>query len=193
MIRQISFLFVLLLTFSITSALCGDGQIDINIASATELDSLYGIGPVKANAIIDARPFNSVDNLIDVYGIGDATLTKIKDQGLACVESEEDITEEEPEEDKSKNNQDERIINDKSEINETFLGNLGESSVQESGDSNSPINFETIELNPKHIKTEENIENLDKNNLGVYGFVIFCILLAILFILNKKPDKTEFD
>jgi len=51
----------------------------------TQLDALTGIGPVYAQRIIDGRPYSSVDDLDRVKGIGPATLQKIKDQGLACV------------------------------------------------------------------------------------------------------------
>ncbi|MCL5010906.1 MAG: lamin tail domain-containing protein [Patescibacteria group bacterium] len=59
--------------------------VDINAASLTGLETLTGIGPVKAQAIINARPFSSVDDLLKVKGIGEKTLEKIKQQGLACV------------------------------------------------------------------------------------------------------------
>ena len=56
--------------------------ININTATLQELEALNGIGPVKAQAIIDYRkangPFKSVDQLKDVKGIGDATFDKIK-------------------------------------------------------------------------------------------------------------------
>jgi competence ComEA-like helix-hairpin-helix protein len=60
-------------------------QIDINTATLQQLDKLTGIGPAYAQKIIDARPFASVDDLIRVKGIGEKTLQKVKDQGLACV------------------------------------------------------------------------------------------------------------
>ena len=53
------------------------GLININSASATELETLSGIGEVLA-AVVEYReqngPFASVDDLMDVSGIGPATL-----------------------------------------------------------------------------------------------------------------------
>ena len=50
------------------------GRIDLNAATAAELDALPGIGPVLAQRIVDHRsrngPFRSVDQLDDVPGIG---------------------------------------------------------------------------------------------------------------------------
>jgi competence protein ComEA len=60
------------------------GLLNINIASATELETLSGIGEVLAATIIEYReqngPFASVDALMDVSGIGPATLEEIRDQ-----------------------------------------------------------------------------------------------------------------
>jgi competence protein ComEA len=56
--------------------------INVNTATLQELEALNGIGPVKAQAIIDHRkangPFKSIEQLKDVKGIGDATFDKIK-------------------------------------------------------------------------------------------------------------------
>lgn len=55
--------------------------IDINSASVRELQKLNGIGEVTANAIVTYREengaFSSFDDLINVKGIGQATLEKI--------------------------------------------------------------------------------------------------------------------
>ena len=59
--------------------LTGRTRININTASNSKLDQLYGIGPAKAEAIIDARPYNSVDELTRAHGIGDVTLSRIED------------------------------------------------------------------------------------------------------------------
>lgn len=53
-----------------------------------QLDEITGVGPTIAQRIIDARPFSSVDDLLRVKGIGDKTLQKIKDQGLAFVDGQ---------------------------------------------------------------------------------------------------------
>ena len=60
----------------------GDGAININTADADTLTSLPGIGPKKAQAIIDHRQksgaFATVDQLTDVRGIGAKTLAKLR-------------------------------------------------------------------------------------------------------------------
>lgn len=53
--------------------------ININSADITALDSLDGIGPSTAQKIIDNRPYNSTDDLLNVSGIGQTTYDKFKD------------------------------------------------------------------------------------------------------------------
>jgi competence protein ComEA len=57
--------------------------VNLNTATAAELETLPGIGPVLAASILDHReqngPFTSVDQLLDVSGIGEARLADIRD------------------------------------------------------------------------------------------------------------------
>ena len=75
---------LLLLLFFPALVYATDG-IEINTASLGQLDALAGVGPVIAQRIIDARPYASLNDLLRVKGIGEKTLQKIKDQGLAYV------------------------------------------------------------------------------------------------------------
>jgi competence ComEA-like helix-hairpin-helix protein len=51
--------------------------IDINSASLDQLNSLPGIGPAMAEAIVKERQFSSVGDLTRVHGIGDKTFQRL--------------------------------------------------------------------------------------------------------------------
>ncbi len=59
-----------------------DSKVNINTANVVELQTLPGIGQVKAEAIINYRQengtFQSLEELLEVSGIGDKTLEKLK-------------------------------------------------------------------------------------------------------------------
>ena len=56
--------------------------VDLNAATAEQLDTLPGVGPATATAILAYReeqgPFSSVDELLEVRGIGDAKLEQLR-------------------------------------------------------------------------------------------------------------------
>lgn len=58
--------------------------VNINTATQEELDTVKGIGPGKAQAIVDYRtkngPFKSVDDLKAVKGFGAKTLDKLRSE-----------------------------------------------------------------------------------------------------------------
>ncbi|WP_338789037.1 helix-hairpin-helix domain-containing protein [Metabacillus sp. FJAT-53654] len=59
-------------------------KININLATSEELQTITGIGPSKAEAIITFRdengPFTSPEGLLEVSGIGEKSLEKIKEE-----------------------------------------------------------------------------------------------------------------
>lgn len=65
-----------------TQAPASNGIVNINTATLAELDTLPGIGPVYAQAIINYRtqngPFVRVDDLVKIKGIGPKTLEKLR-------------------------------------------------------------------------------------------------------------------
>ena len=66
-----------------TDSVPPQGKININTASASQLQRLEGIGETKAKAIIDYREkngdFQTVEDIMKVSGIGEKTFQKIKD------------------------------------------------------------------------------------------------------------------
>ena len=54
------------------------GVVNLNAASIEELQTLPGIGPSKAAAIVANRPYASVDDLDRVPGIGPSTLNQLR-------------------------------------------------------------------------------------------------------------------
>lgn len=58
------------------------GTVNINRANSAQLQTLNGIGPTKAQEILKYRKahgsFNTVDELVNVKGIGPKTMIKLK-------------------------------------------------------------------------------------------------------------------
>lgn len=67
---------LLVMSFNVFAA------VNLNTATQAELESLEGVGPVKAQAILDYRKknggFKSVDELEKVDGIGASTLENVR-------------------------------------------------------------------------------------------------------------------
>jgi len=53
--------------------------ININTASAAELQSIKGIGPVISERIIEGRPYNEISDILKVHGIGPKKFARMKD------------------------------------------------------------------------------------------------------------------
>lgn len=59
------------------------GRVDVNTAAVSELEALPGIGPTLARRIVSYReengPFESLEELMEVSGIGEAKLRALRD------------------------------------------------------------------------------------------------------------------
>ena len=78
------FLLVLLsvVAFSLSASVWA--AVDLNKATQTELETIKGVGPAKAKAIIDYRtkngPFKTVDDLDNVKGFGKKSVDKVRSE-----------------------------------------------------------------------------------------------------------------
>ena len=66
-------------TASAATKLAPGTKISINTADKATLEALPAIGPVKAQAIIDGRPYKSVEDIMKIKGIKQKTFDAIKD------------------------------------------------------------------------------------------------------------------
>lgn len=68
-----------------------DSIVDLNAATAIELDALPGIGPVLAKRIVEHRalhgPFGSLEELLAVRGIGPRLLDRLRGRARAGPET----------------------------------------------------------------------------------------------------------
>ncbi len=65
---------------SVVEGKCSDGKININSASVEVLDEISGVGPSTAQKIIDGRPYEKIEDITNVKGIGESTFAKLWDQ-----------------------------------------------------------------------------------------------------------------
>ncbi|MEK6883541.1 MAG: helix-hairpin-helix domain-containing protein [Nanoarchaeota archaeon] len=192
-LHALSIIFIILVNTNLVYALCEENQIDINTASAGELDKLYGIGPVKADAIVSSRPFNSLDDLINVNGIGEKTLEGIKNQGLACVDSdydkndEDDVTPNSDEEEEKEQDNKENTQKNIEKKENAILTNLNIDKIDKENNAS-----EIVKLEAKSIKSDIYISKQEKvKQYSVYLFFIFLFLSAVFFVIKRFKKIKE--
>ena len=127
------------------------------------LFGITGSRPIPRNEILN--------DLINVNGIGEITLSNIKSQGLACV--------------------DENLEQEKE--NKTVIRENPEPVINYTP-KEIKIQLDEINLNqnPKDIKGKNDTQDLSKKT-ATYGLVFFCILLGSLFFLKRNRNKNEFE
>jgi competence ComEA-like helix-hairpin-helix protein len=160
--RKLVLVFVVILFLQLVLASC----VDINTASLSELDEITYVGPATAQKIVDARPFDSIEDMIRVYGIGEVKLQSIKDQGLACVDGEENPK------DSLETEKEEEIEYVKKEIKKVEY-----------------FEADIIKLSPQTIKSKNDSQDSINGDYATYGLIIFCVLLAGLWLIKLKKEK----
>lgn len=186
---DILFLLILSINFvSFVFAGCSEGQIDINTASLSDLDKLVGIGPAKAQAIIDSRPYNSLDELDKAVGIGPATVEKIKAQGLACV-SGSDLSNN----DNTKQDKESSVVEEKDpklggispqEFNLITAEVIEEAAADIEDQSESIINLNSdVDITNEEIVYESKNEIIKK--YAMYSFAFFLVFIIIILFIKR--------
>jgi hypothetical protein len=154
--------------------------VDINTASADQLDVIKWVGPATAENIINTRPFDSVDDLLKVSGIGEIKLQDIKDEGIACVKDTNSDSSSDSEGDDSNDD-----LRDGDKITYSATNT----------DEKTEKDLEPISINPKDINTESYKQKqgkLKKSDYALYGLIIFGVGIIILFLLRKDKYQNEF-
>lgn len=188
--KKIILLLSLFIFLNFVYAECSGSQIDINSASLEELDKITYVGPATAEKIIASRPFDSVDGLLDVSGIGETKLAAIKTQDLACVGNSQEENSKAPENNSEDDDEEDSEKEDKEEPEETeIIQNIAEPEKNISEDKSEPI-----KLTPQIIKTQESNEN-QSNNFALYGLAGFSCLIILLVgikFIKQRKEKNEF-
>lgn len=76
-----AFALLCVLWFALPATALEPVPVDLNMASEQQLEQLPGIGPKKAEAIVELRkkkPFSRLTQLMEVRGIGKKTLERLK-------------------------------------------------------------------------------------------------------------------
>jgi hypothetical protein len=187
--KRLVLLFLFISLVGNTLAKCESEQINLNTASIEELDEIVYIGPATAIKIIEARPFDSLNDLINVSGIGQVKLDAIKNENLACVESLEKKKER-----SSIQKIEEEIPLEIDKINEEFpeeRNSLSNNSEIE----RIPQTPQVIKLNSKDIKndnsTRENKEGSLQTRYPWIGLGLLFIFLVILLFLKKRKIRLD--
>jgi len=203
------FIFVFLISCCL--AICEPNQININTAQLNDLMKIKWLGGtgVVAQRVIESRPFNSIDELSKVTGLGGkgSRLNDIKTQGLACVELERSSNAP-----ISKNTVAESPQASEEETPEIIESKVTSQVIKEVEiikEDNPVPSVEEINLEPKEEPSESIINlNSETNNIkekviyesrneiirkyAIYAFVIFLSIVIIFLLLMKNGRAKDY-
>jgi len=201
--------FLVILIFMLVPGIlpsCNSDQININTASKSELEEINHVGNATAIEIINSRPFDSLDDLINVKYIGEVTLEKIKNQSV-CVETSEESGDSENEKNTEKNSS-ENIENEKIDydFNDNDSTKENNKNSLEKEDNKEP---EIIKLSSSKTKQDKSKNSSDpkvikktnsfnfqknKSKYASYGLGIVTVLVLGLMLIKYRKNryKNEF-
>ena len=143
-------------------------EVEINSASREELEKIRGIGPVYAEKIISLREICSLEDLLEVEGIGEATIEGIIEQDIAwvdppefCGEKDKDDEGADEEENDSEDDLDRIEINEANKEELERIVNIGPIYVERIIEYRESHNFSSLrDLNKIEGIGEEIIEDI---------------------------------
>ena len=76
----IAAVFVIAIAALLVKKWIASGPVDLNKAPVARLETLPGIGPETAKAIVKGRPYQSIEDLDRIKGVGPATIDKLREK-----------------------------------------------------------------------------------------------------------------
>lgn len=185
--NKCAFIFMFLILFThFALSQCSSDQVNINTAPISDLDKLTGIGPAYAQDIINARPYSSLDDLDRAKNIGPSRLDKIKQQGLACVSSEDQS---QPQTNTQEDVQNTEIEDNTDDADSVITSNAVAPIEEVEINQETQPNENIINLNSDNNIIKEEIVYESKNEIirkyAIYAFAIFLVLIIIILLIKR--------
>ncbi len=180
---------LLVVVFNSSSAYTELDCVDINHAGLEELQEIKWVGEKTAQYIVDYRKdneFENLDELDNIYGIGEAKLEDIKEQGIASIDCDVDDSSDEEEDvemvDKEEGGDDE---DDSDEENKQEKKSKDKEVEHIQIQEYEPQNITKSIINLSEYKEIEQDKD-DKINWWFWLLVGFIIFIGLLVIYNGR-------
>jgi|GEM_PF-3077298 len=141
-------------------------EVEINSAKKEKLTEIVHIGEKRAESIVEKRPFCNIEELTKISGIGDKTLSDIKEEGIAFVDPPEDCAddhddeedEDEDESDDDSDDDDDDSDDDNGDDDDSDDGDDDSDDDGDKGDVDFKIKVEGAEVVRNKPLSPENID-----------------------------------